>query len=234
MPSNDHITINELPDSERPRERLLTYGPESLSSIELLAIILRTGSKNENVLQLAARILAQFGSLQDLCRITPQELIQVKGLGQAKAAQILAALELGRRSSMIQADSRPRIHNARDAAQLLSDMGRLIQEQVRVVLLDTSGRVIAIPTIYIGTVNMSILRISELFREAITRNSPAIIIAHNHPSGDASPSPEDVELTRGLIEAGKLLDIQVIDHIIIGGQSWRSMREMGLGFTAQY
>ena len=225
-----NITIHDLPDAERPRERLLQYGEQALSDTELLAIILRTGTQEENVLHFAGRILSAFDGLRGLARTSADEMTDIKGLGTAKAAQILAALELGRRASRIRPDDRPFIENAADAAQLVSDMGHLAQEQVRVILLDTARRVIAIPTVYVGTVNTSVLRVSELYREAIVRNSPAIILAHNHPSGDPTPSPEDMQLTRAMVAAGELLDIQFIDHLIIGQNGWKSMRESGLGF----
>lgn len=221
-------TIHDLPSGERPRERLLKYGAQSLSTSELLAIILRVGSKNENVLQLAGRILAQYGGLRGLARISGPELTQLKGLGEAKVAQVLAAIELGKRTYLAQPDERPTIHSAADAAHLMLDMSHLQQEQVRVMLLDNQLQVIATPTVYIGTVHMSLIRTSEVFREAIIRNSPTIILFHNHPSGNPLPSPEDVEMTRTLAQAGKLLDIELADHIIIAGNDWRSLRLMGL------
>lgn len=227
---SNNITMHDIPDDERPRERLMTLGADALSTTELLAILLRTGSQAENVLQLAARILASYGGLRGLARVSADELLDFKGLGKAKAAQILAALALGQRASMLQPEERPEIKRAADAARLLADMGHLTQEQVRVMLLDSQRRVQHIQTVYIGTVNMSVLRISELYREAIVRNSPAMILAHNHPSGDTVPSPEDIDLTRTLVAAGDLLDIQLVDHLIIGQTSWHSLRDMGLGF----
>lgn len=231
MSSDPNPTIHDLPPSERPRERLLEQGPQALAAAELLAILLRSGTQQENALQLANRILAQFDGLHGLGQVTAAELMQIKGLGAAKATQLLAALELGQRVNQLQPKERQLVRTAADAARLVSDMGNLVQEQIRVILLDTSRRVVHIATVYVGTVNTSILRNAEIFREAIVRNNPALIIAHNHPSGDPTPSPEDVNVTRELVAAGDLLDIQVIDHIIIGAQSWRSMREMGLGFT---
>jgi len=228
--SEENLTIHDLPEEERPRERLLTHGSNALSTTELLAILLRTGTKSENVLQLAGRVLATYGGLRGLARVTADELQEFKGLGRAKSAQILAALALGQRASMLQPDERSVIRRAEDAAQLLADMGHLSQEQVRVILLDSSRRVLHIQTVYIGTVNMSVLRTSEIYREAIVRNSPALIVAHNHPSGDTTPSPEDIDMTRALVAAGNLLDIQLIDHLIIGQSSWQSLREMNLGF----
>ncbi len=229
---NDSISIQDMPGNERPRERLMQYGANALSNAELLAIILRTGTAQENVLHLAERILARYQGLQALSQTSPEELQQVAGLGAAKATQILAALEIGKRAMTYNGNERPIVNAAADAARLVMDMGALRQEQVRIILLDTARRVIAIPTVYIGTLNTSVLRVSEIFREAITRNSPALILAHNHPSGDPSPSPEDIELTRTLVAAGNLLDIQVLDHLIIGQPRWTSLKEMGLGFRA--
>lgn len=231
MSKTDNYTIHDMPDDERPRERLLQHGSDALSTTELLAIILRTGTPDENVLQLAGRILAEYDGLRGLSRVSAAELTRFKGLGKAKSAQILAALALGQRASLLQPEQRPQIQKAVDAASLLMDMGHLSQEQVRVILLDSGRRVVSTQTVYKGTVNMSVLRVAEMYREAIVRNCPAMIVAHNHPSGDANPSPEDIDLTRALVAAGDLLDIQLVDHLIIGQNQWRSLREMGLGFS---
>lgn len=228
--TENNLTMRDVPDEERPRERLLTYGANALSTTELLAIILRTGTHSENVVQLASRILSHYDGLRGLAGVSADELQNFKGLGKAKAAQVLAALTLGQRVSMLQPEERPHINRAEDAARLLADMSHLAQEQVRVMLLDSNRGVMHIQTVYIGTVNMSVLRISELYREAIVRNSPAMIVAHNHPSGDSAPSPEDIDLTRALVAAGDLLDIQLVDHLIMGQTGWHSLREMGLGF----
>jgi DNA repair protein RadC len=230
-PTDDNLSIHDMPVAERPRERLLRLGAASLSTAELLAIILRTGTAEENVLHLCQRLLAHFDGLQGLAQATPADLQQIHGLGEAKVTQIVAALEIGRRLVAYTPQERPVIDNAADAARLLMDMGHLQQEHVRVMLLDMNRRVMATPTVYIGTLNASVLRVSEIFREAVTRNSPAIIVAHNHPSGDPSPSPEDIQITRTLIAAGKLLDITVVDHLIIGRQEWRSLKNLGLAFS---
>jgi DNA repair protein RadC len=227
-PSN--LSIHDLPDDERPRERLLAHGATSLSNAELLAIILRTGTAQENALRLSQRILSHYGGLDGLAQASASDLEQTKGVGSAKTAQIMAALELGRRLMTQPFEQRPLVANAADAAKLVMDMGTLSQEHVRVILLDSARRMIAIQTVYIGTLNASVMRVAELYREAITRNCPAIIVAHNHPSGDPNPSPEDVELTRVLVAAGKLLDISLLDHLIIGQQRWVSLRDLGLGF----
>jgi DNA repair protein RadC len=228
----DHRPMRDMPDGERPREKLLQHGTEALTNAELVALILGSGTRHENVVELAARLLAHGGGLHGLARLSALEIQRIKGLGDARSAQILAALELGRRLYNTLPDERLIIESAADAARLVQEMAYLQQEQIRVILLDTHRRVIAIPTVYIGTVNMSIVRVAEIYREAILRNSPAIILVHNHPSGDIQPSPEDLDLTRTLATAGKLLDIQLVDHLIIGERGWKSLREMGLGFNS--
>lgn len=224
------LKINDLPQTERPRERLLQHGAASLATAELLAILLRTGTADENAVRLSERIVTYFGDLGRLAAATPEELRRFKGLGDAKAAQLLAAIEIGRRIATRNTAERPLVECAADAARLVDDMGALSQEQVRVILLDSARRMIAVKTVYIGTLNATVLRVSELFREAVTRSAAAMIVAHNHPSGDARPSPEDVSVTRTLVAAGELLDIQVVDHLILTHDRWTSLREQGLGF----
>ncbi len=226
-----HVTIHDMPTGERPRERLQHYGAEALSTAELMAILLRTGSRGENVLDLATRLLIEFDGLGGLARASFNELSAVKGVGQAKAAQLKAGLEIGRRLLVAAPHERPQITSPADAANLLMlEMAHLEQEHLRVLLLDTKNRVQASPTIYKGNVNTSVIRIAELFREAIRHNSTAMIAVHNHPSGDPTPSPEDVQVTRHIVEAGNLLDIEVLDHLIIGQGRYVSLKERGLGF----
>lgn len=226
-----HVTIHDMPTGERPRERLQHYGAEALSTAELMAILLRTGSRGENVLDLATRLLIEFDGLGGLARASFNELSAVKGVGQAKAAQLKAGLEIGRRLLVAAPHERPQITSPADAANLLMlEMAHLEQEHLRVLLLDTKNRVQASPTIYQGNVNTSVIRIAELFREAIRHNSTAMIAVHNHPSGDPTPSPEDVQVTRHIVEAGNLLDIEVLDHLIIGQGRYVSLKERGLGF----
>jgi DNA repair protein RadC len=223
--------IRDMASQDRPRERLMQVGAGAVSSAELLAIILRTGVGGENVLRLAERLLAQFGSLPGLARATIPELMMVKGIGEAKAVEVKAALEIGRRLVASAPEERPRITSPADAANLLmSEMMFLEQEHLRVILLDTRNRVLGTPNIYVGSLNTSVVRIGELFRAAIKANAAAVIVAHNHPSGDPSPSPEDVNVTRQLVAAGKLLDVDVLDHVVIGHQRYVSLKERGLGF----
>jgi len=224
-------TIKDMPSGDRPRERLAQFGAGALSNAELLAIILRVGTGGESALNLAQRLLNMHG-LTGLARRSVAELKQEKGLGGGtKAVQIKAAFELGRRLMLSSPDERPQIRTPADAANLLmSDMSLLEQEQLRVMLLDTRNRVLATPTLYVGSLNTTMVRVGDVFREAIRQNSAAVIVAHNHPSGDPSPSPEDVSITREMIKAGRLLDIEVLDHLIIGQQRFVSLKERGLAF----
>lgn len=230
--NNSSLKFKTLPAHERPRERLLLHGADALSSAELIAILLRTGTSNENVVQIAEKILLTCGGLSGLARATPYELSQIKGLGQTKVTQLLAVIELAKRLMTLPIDGKRTIDSAEDAAQLLADMQFLTQENVKLLILDSMRCVVASPTIYIGTLNTSILRIAEVFREVIMRNSPAFVIAHNHPSGDPTPSAEDYELTHSLVAAGKLLDIQVLDHLIMGHNQWVSLKTLGVKFDS--
>ena len=225
-------TIRELPQGERPRERLRTYGANHLSNTELIAILLRTGLKGENVLALAARLLARFSGLAGLGRATFTELCAQRGLSEAKACQLLAALELGRRFVSLAPQERAVIHSPQDVANLVAaELSALDQEHLRVLLLSTRNEVLSIQEIYVGNVNSSVVRPAEVFRPAIRDNAPSIIVVHNHPSGDPTPSPEDVAITRALVSSGKLLGIDLLDHVVIGsGSRFVSLNEKGLGF----
>ena len=180
---------------------------------------------------MAAHLLREFDGLGGLARCSFEELVGVKGLGPAKVAQLQAALELGRRMMMDAPDERPQIRCPADAANLLmSETMLLEQEQLYTLLLDTKNHVLAKKMVYKGSLNTSLIRVGELFREAIKANAAAIVVAHNHPSGDPTPSPEDVAVTRQIVEAGKLLDVEVLDHLVLGRQRFVSLKERGLGF----
>lgn len=223
--------IADLAAGERPRERLKRHGAATLRNDELLAILLRVGTRGENVMRLAERLLHDFRNLTGLLRADVSELSALHGMGESKALTIKAALELGRRLSIESPEERPAVKSPADAANLLSvEMAALEQEEMRVMLLDTRNRVVATRRIYAGNVNSAIVRVGELFRDAIRQNCAAIIVAHNHPSGDPSPSPEDVRVTEEIVKAGKLLDIDVLDHLIIGQGRFVSLKERGLGF----
>jgi len=224
--------IKDLPVGERPRERLARVGEGALSTAELLAIILRTGVGGISVLDMATRLLSGYNGLPGLARATYAELIAEYGMGEAKTAQIKAALELGRRMLLASPEDRFTIRSPADVAQLLmAEMAHLEQEHFRVLYLDTRNQLLGSETVYVGSLNASHIRVAEVFRDAVKRNCAAIIVVHNHPSGDPTPSPEDVEVTRQLVAAGQLLDIEVLDHLVIGQLRFVSLRERGLGFA---
>ena len=225
------LMIRDLPVDLRPRERMLYAGPSALSTAELLAIILRVGNKGENVVRMAERLLSEFGGVIGLAQANFEELCAAYGMGEAKATQIKAALELGRRLMVASPAERLQVRSPVDVANLLMlEMSLLEQEQLRVVLLDTKNFVIKVHTVYSGSLNSAVVRISEIFREPIRSNSASIAVVHNHPSGDPTPSPEDVRVTEMIVEAGALLDIDVLDHLIIGRNRFVSLKERGLGF----
>lgn len=224
--------ITDMLDEERPRERLATYGAANLSKAELLAILLRVGIEGENSIQLANRLLHEMKGLIGIQRASFKELCDFKGLGPAKAAQLKAAIELGKRMIEEGVDPETPINSPAQAADLVRyEMQALTEEHLRVILLDTRNRRIHIEPLYKGSLNTSHVRIGELFKAAIQRNAASIILVHNHPSGDPAPSPEDVALTRGAVQAGKLLDIEVLDHLVIGANGYVSLKEKGLGFA---
>ncbi|HEX9036102.1 MAG TPA: DNA repair protein RadC [Ktedonobacterales bacterium] len=224
-------TIREMNSEERPRERLERYGAGALQTAELLAIILRTGVQGENVIEVSARLLRDFGGLAGLMSADLPELTNAYGLGQAKATQLKATMEIASRLAALGPEQRPRINSPADVAKLLMlEMAHLAQEQLRVLCLDTKNHVVAQQVVYQGTVNSSAVRVAEVFKPAISRTCPSVIVAHNHPSGDPTPSPEDVRTTEQLRKAGELLDIEVLDHIVIGRHQFVSLKERGLGF----
>jgi DNA repair protein RadC len=196
-----------------------------------MGILLRVGVSGENAVQVGQRLLKTFGGISGLHRADFDEVCNQHGIGQAKAAQIKAALELGHRLSIESPEDRKAIHSPQDAADLVKyAMSALEQEDLWVMLLDTRNRVLRIDTIYRGSLNSSQVRVGELFKNAIRRAAAAIIVVHNHPSGDPTPSPDDVAVTRAIVQAGKLLDIEVLDHLIIGSGQYVSLKERGLGF----
>lgn len=226
-----YLTVKEMPQDERPRERMERVGPQALSTAELLALILRTGVKDENVLTMATRLLVQYGGLAGLARAEFVQLAGEHGMGRAKTAQILAALELGRRLMAESPEERFQIRAPQDAANLLMPLlGHKEQEHFMVLYLDTRNRVLDQEILYKGSLNTSLVRTGEVFRGAVRRQCGGIIVAHNHPSGDPTPSAEDIALTRRLVDAGKLLEVDVLDHVIIGQNRFVSLRERALGF----
>ena len=223
--------IRDLPSDLRPRERLTFAGAGALSTAELVAIILRVGNRGESAIRMGERLLADFGGAGGLAQASFDDLCQVHGIGPAKAAQLHAAMELGKRMLLASPDERLQVRTPTDVANLLMmEMGLLEQEHLRTVLLDTKNYVTRIAEVYAGSLNAAVVRIGEVFRGAVRANSASIIVVHNHPSGDPTPSPEDVRVTEMIVEAGQLLDIKVLDHIIIGRNRYVSLKERGLGF----
>lgn len=223
------LMVKELPADERPRELLLAKGPAALSNADLIAILLRTGTSRESVVRLAERLLAKHGGLAGLGGLTPQEMSKVKGIGPAKAAGVAAAVELGKRLAGLAGAERPVVRSPADAAELM--MPRLRYEKRELfaaLLLSTKNHVLAAPVLTAGTLSASVVDPRQLFREAINHNAAAVILVHNHPSGDPTPSGEDIALTRKMAEAGRLLDISVLDHVIIGDGKYVSLKETGI------
>ncbi|MBM7606942.1 DNA repair protein RadC [Lysinibacillus composti] len=222
------LMIRDVHIEDRPRERLIRQGAQSLSNQELIAILLRTGTKQESVLTLANRVLNYFEKLHELKHATLEEIISIKGIGEAKAVQLLAAIELGRRLSQKQVDSRYTIRSPKDAADyLIPEMSSLRQEHFVVLFLNVKNQILHKQTIFIGSLNSSIVHPREIFREAVKRSAASIICAHNHPSGVPTPSPEDIEVTKRLLEAGFIIGIELIDHVIIGDHQFISLKEKG-------
>lgn len=226
---SERFTIKDIPVEDRPRERLIKYGSEALSNSELLAIILRTGTKSETAIDMATRLISSNEGLKFLSSCTIQELSQVKGIGQAKASQIKAAVELGKRLKNYRIDNKIKINSPEDIADLvMEDMRYLKKEHLRVIFLNTKNIVIDVKDLSVGSLNASVVHPREIYSEAIRRSSAAIIICHNHPSGDPTSSQEDINITRRLYEVGKLVGIDLLDHVIIGDGCYISLKEKGI------
>ncbi|MGE3074727.1 MAG: DNA repair protein RadC [Dehalococcoidia bacterium] len=226
-------SMHDWAGDERPRERLLEHGADTLSDAELLAIILRSGIAGENVVDLSRNLLDQFGGLDGMLRAGPNALQRAKGLGPAKAAQVSAAIELGRRAQALSPTERPDLRTPEKVFNLLGP--RLVgarREELYCLALDTRGRLLGgLNPVVSGSANVISLRPAEVFREAIILDAPSVILVHNHPSGDPRPSPQDISTTKAFIAAGKILDLEVEDHVVIGTNSWVSMRREKMGFA---
>lgn len=226
---NCNFTIKDLPAQERPRERLIKYGSGVLSNAELIAIIIRTGTKSQSAINIARKIISSSEGLKFLSTSSVQELSQIKGIGTAKAAQIKAAVELGKRLKLYRTNDKLKIISPSDAAEIvMEDLRYLKKEYLRVIFLNTKNVVIDIKDLSIGSLNSSIVHPREVFCEAIKKSSSSIIICHNHPSGDPLPSGEDINITKRLYEVGKIVGIDVLDHIIIGDGNYISLKEKGI------
>jgi DNA repair protein RadC len=233
LPAHRRATrsVRDLPAAERPRERLAMRGPGGLSAAELIAVVLGTGAGGRSATDLAEELLSRHLSIGAMARATDAELAAVPGLGTAKSARLAASFELGRRSVSDWPAGRWTIRSPRDVAdRLVVDMGRLEREELRVLSLNAKNVVQRVSTVYVGNVSASLVRVGELFRDAIRLDASGIVLCHNHPSGDPTPSPDDLHLTAEAIAAGRLLDVDVLDHIVIGQGAWVSLRDRGVTF----
>src|SRR5688500_1683434 len=223
--------IREIPPTERPRARLASRGAAGLSAAELIGLLWGSGSRGRSAVDLAEEALSRHDGLTGLARASDLELEAVPGIGAAKAAQLAAAFELGRRLLADWPAARWTVRAPRDVAdRLVLQMGRLEREELRIVLLNTKNVVLRVATVYQGNVSSSLVRVGELFRDAVRLNASGLILVHNHPSGDPTPSPDDLHLTAEALAAGRLLDIDLLDHLVIGHDAWVSLRDRGVAF----
>lgn len=226
---NYKLRIKDLPKNERPREKILRYGAECLSNSELLALILRTGTKEDNVLNLCDRVLSHCGGINGISGPSINELKQVKGIGEAKATQILALAELATRFNSFKSGAEYAISSPKDVSTyMMGQMKNLKKEYFKLIMLNTKNIIISVKDISIGNLNSSIVHPREVFIEAIKLSSASVILCHNHPSGDPTPSKEDILITKRLKECGTLLGIEVLDHVIIGNKAYVSLKEKGI------
>jgi len=224
-------SVRDLPAAERPRERLALRGPGGLSAAELIAVVWGTGAAGRSAVDLAEEALARHASVGALARASDVELAAIPGVGAAKAARLAAAFELGRRSVADWPVGRWTIRSPRDVAdRLMVDMGRLEREELRVLALNAKNVVQRESRVYVGNVSASLVRVGELFRDAVRLDASGVVLVHNHPSGDPTPSPDDLHLTAEAIAAGRLLDVDVLDHLVIGHDAWVSLRDRGVTF----
>ncbi|HYO42258.1 MAG TPA: DNA repair protein RadC [Candidatus Limnocylindrales bacterium] len=224
-------SVRDLPAAERPRERLAMRGPGGLSAAELIAVIWGTGAAGYSALELAEEALARHTSVGALARASDAELAGIPGIGAAKAARLAAAFELGRRSVSDWPVGGWTIRSPRDVAdRLMVEMGRLEREELRVLSLNAKNVVRRVSHVYMGNVSASLVRVGELFRDAVRLDASGVVLVHNHPSGDPTPSPDDLHLTAEAIAAGRLLDVDVLDHVVIGHDAWVSLRDRGVTF----
>lgn len=225
-----NIRVNDIPLNERPMEKLLQFGVESLSNEELLAILLRTGTKGENVIALSRRLLIELDGLDGLLNVSFEEASKIKGIKKVKACQIISMMELVNRVRTLKSKNENlKISSPKDvSALLINEMSNLKQEVFKLILLNTKNVVIGTKDVFKGTLNSSIVHPREVFKEAIQRGSANIIVCHNHPSGDPTPSKEDIDITLRLKECGKIMGIGLLDHIIIGNNKYVSLKEKGI------
>lgn len=227
---NNNVRINDIPENERPIEKLLINGPDSLNNAELLAIILRTGIRGENVIALSNRLLSEVDGLDGLLVSNYSEITNIKGIKKIKASQIIAMVELFSRFKTLRSLSKGyKISSPSQLSEMLmNEMTDLSQEVLKLIMLNTKNEVIGVKDVFKGSLNTSIVHPREIFKEAVKRSSASIIICHNHPSGDPSPSKEDINITMRLKECGSIMGISLLDHIIIGNKKFVSLKEKGI------
>jgi DNA repair protein RadC len=229
MSKDSSFTVHDLPKPERPRERLQKFGPEALSAQELLALVIGRGIPKKSVMSIAQELLVRFGNIKAISEASLEELSQIKGIGLAKAAQIKACFELGKRQDL---EPELRDFDIKDPQSVVKAIRASIKdkakEHFKLILLNPRNKIIGISTISIGILNASLVHPREVFKDAITHSAASVVLAHNHPSGDPEPSEDDITITKRLIEAGKILGIEVMDHIIIAKNGFFSFKEKGL------
>lgn len=226
----NNIKINDIPKNERPMEKLLKYGADDLTNAELLAVLLRSGTRGENIISLSTRLLSEVGGLDGLLHINLDEVKKLKGIKDVKACQIVAMMELFKRFRTLKSISNDfKVSSPKDISTLLiNEMNNLNQEVLKLILLNTKNIVIGVRDVFKGSLNSSIVHPREIFREAVQRGSANIIICHNHPSGDSTPSKEDINITLRIKQCGDLMGIKLLDHIIIGNNNYISLKEKGI------
>ena len=234
---NESLRLKDQPASERPRERLVARGPDALTHAELIAILLRTGLKGTNVVQVGQNLLQKFGSLNALASASVDEVQKIPGIGRDKAATLVAAFALARRMEQERREDSPVLDNSATVVSFMRETNRLLSvESFQALLLNTRKRLIRVEEISAGTLDTILVHPREVFRAAIVANAAGIVLVHNHPSGDPTPSEADIKVTRDLIRAGQLLKIEVVDHVIIGrataerAKDYASLRELGYFF----
>ncbi len=223
----DKYSVKQLPSEKQPRERLILQGPDSLSNSELLAIIFGTGTRNESVLEMASRVIKEYGSRSIIEIRDVNRAIDLLGLGKVKACQLVACFELGRRFYREESGKFPIIRDPKDIYELLPEMRNLRKEEIRGLYLNSRQKLIYSETISVGNLNANIVEPRDIFQPAIEFCALAIVVVHNHPSGDPSPSSEDIEFTKKMNKAGKILGIQLLDHVIISKNDFYSIRSGG-------
>ena len=224
------MRIKELPRAERPREKMLTAGAAALSNAELLALLISSGTREDSALALASKVLAAGeGNLRGLSNFQPQELTKKRGIGKSAACRIIAALEIGRRAASQPPEKRIKLRDAKIVADIfMEEMRHLQQEKLKVIMVNSKGEMMGREDVAIGGIYSACASPREIFMNAVRKGAHGIIIAHNHPSGDPSPSQEDVKITKQIFAAGMVLEIELLDHIIIGDGSFVSLKTMGI------